>query len=121
MHALSEAEIQVLIVLIELSQPIETPNNNFYRFHPQTVEEAAAYFKGFRADWGEAYDDLAQRGLLETGGIPPQGGRDTHTEGYAERGTPKGPARPPQGGRDTQGTPKGRARPFPNDSRVCSR
>lgn len=65
MHALSEAEIQVLIVLIELFQPIETPNNNFYRFHPQTVEEAAAYFKGFRTDWSEAYDDLSQRGLLE--------------------------------------------------------
>jgi ubiquinone/menaquinone biosynthesis C-methylase UbiE len=65
MHTLSEAEIQVLIALIELSQPIETPNNNFYRFHPQTMKEAAMYFKGFLADWSEAYDDLAQRGLLE--------------------------------------------------------
>ena len=67
MHALSEAEIQVLIALIELSQPVETPNNNFYRFHPQTIEEAATYFKGFRVDWSEAYDDLAERGLLEPG------------------------------------------------------
>ena len=67
MDALNEAEIQVLIALIELSQPIETPNNNFYRFHPQTIEEAATYFKGFRVDWSEAYDDLAARGLLEPG------------------------------------------------------
>ena len=67
MNALSEAEIQVLIVLIELSLPIETPNNNFYRFHPQTIEEAATDLKGFRVDWSEAYDDLAGRGLLEPG------------------------------------------------------
>jgi len=67
MHSLSEAEIQVLIALIELARPVETPNNNFYRFQPQTLAEAAAYFKGFRADWSEAYDDLALRGLLEPG------------------------------------------------------
>ena len=65
MHSLNEAEIQVLIALIELAQPVETPSNNFYHFHPQTVEEAAAYFKGFRVDWSEAYDELARRGLLE--------------------------------------------------------
>ena len=67
MHSLSEAEIQVLITLIELAYPVETPNNNFYHFHPQTLNEAATYFKGFRADWSEAYDDLALRGLLEPG------------------------------------------------------
>ncbi len=67
MHSLSEAEIQVLIALIELARPVETPNNNFYRFHPQTLAEAAADFKGFRADWSEAYDGLALRGLLEPG------------------------------------------------------
>ena len=60
----TEAETQLLIALIELDQPIETPNNNFYHFHPQSMEEAATYFKEMRVDWSEAYDSLAERGLL---------------------------------------------------------
>lgn len=62
---LTEAECQVLVVLIELSQPIETENNNFYRFYPQSVEEAATYFRGFREDWVEAYSSLQAKGLVE--------------------------------------------------------
>ncbi len=68
MNPFSEAEIQVLIVLIELAQPVETPNNNFYHFFPQTVEEAATYFKDFRADWSPAFPSLVARGLIVPGG-----------------------------------------------------
>ncbi|RPI32399.1 MAG: class I SAM-dependent methyltransferase [Chloroflexota bacterium] len=64
MKPFSEAEIQLLIALIELSQPVETPNNIGYSFYPQTLEEAARYFRRFRLDWGEAYLSLAQKGLL---------------------------------------------------------
>jgi len=32
---LAEAEIQLLIALIELEEPVETPNNNFYEFYPK--------------------------------------------------------------------------------------
>ena len=41
MPAFSEAEIQVLIVLIELAQPVETPNNNHYRFFPKSETDPA--------------------------------------------------------------------------------
>jgi 2-polyprenyl-3-methyl-5-hydroxy-6-metoxy-1,4-benzoquinol methylase len=58
-----EDEIQALIVLGELSDPIETPNNNFYSFYPKTVEEAKTYFRRFALDLTEAFDALAQRGL----------------------------------------------------------
>jgi ubiquinone/menaquinone biosynthesis C-methylase UbiE len=61
----TEAEIQVLIALIELSQPIETPNNNHYHFFPQSMPEAAAYFKGFVEDWTPTYASLSGRGLIE--------------------------------------------------------
>ena len=60
----TEAERQVLIACIELSEPIETPNNNFYNFYPKTVEEAAAYFRGLREDWSQAYIHLQEQGLL---------------------------------------------------------
>jgi 2-polyprenyl-3-methyl-5-hydroxy-6-metoxy-1,4-benzoquinol methylase len=64
LSSLSEGEIQVLIVLIELCQPKETPNNNHYTFHPKTVEEAATYFKVARVDWTTAYVTLQQKGLI---------------------------------------------------------
>jgi ubiquinone/menaquinone biosynthesis C-methylase UbiE len=67
-ESLTEAEIQLLIALIELEEPIETPNNNHYRFYPKTLEEAALYFKSFREDWSPAYASLAARGLLEKTG-----------------------------------------------------
>jgi ubiquinone/menaquinone biosynthesis C-methylase UbiE len=60
----TEAEIQVLIVLIELEEPKETPNNNFYTFYPQSIEAAAAYFKGFREDWTPAYPLLLEKQLI---------------------------------------------------------
>jgi ubiquinone/menaquinone biosynthesis C-methylase UbiE len=61
----SEAEIQVLIALIELSEPVETPNNNHYTFYPKTLSEAATYFKSLKADWNLAYAALAQKGLIQ--------------------------------------------------------
>ncbi len=61
---LSEAEIQVLIAHLELAQPKETPNNNFYVFYPRTLDEAATYFRRFREDWTPAYRRLTQRSLL---------------------------------------------------------
>jgi ubiquinone/menaquinone biosynthesis C-methylase UbiE len=61
---LSEAEIQVLIILIELEEAIETPNNNFYQFYPKSIEEAATYFRGLRLDWPEAYEKLCNEGLI---------------------------------------------------------
>lgn len=62
----TEAEIQLLIALIELVRPIETPNNNHYSFYPQTLETAGAYFRGLRQDWTPAYNTLQSRGLLST-------------------------------------------------------
>jgi ubiquinone/menaquinone biosynthesis C-methylase UbiE len=59
-----EAEIQVLIATLELVEPKETPNNNFYKFHPRTLEEAASYFRKYRTDWTAAYDSLIAKGLL---------------------------------------------------------
>jgi ubiquinone/menaquinone biosynthesis C-methylase UbiE len=76
---LDEAEIQVLIVLIELAQPRETPNNNFYTFYPKTVDEAARYFKGYRVDWTEAYKSLIEKCLItcrgDTYALTPAGER----------------------------------------------
>lgn len=67
MKPFTEAEIQVLIVLVELTQPVETPNNNFYHFFPGSVAEAAAYFKSWRVDWSEAYPSLETKGLIVRG------------------------------------------------------
>jgi ubiquinone/menaquinone biosynthesis C-methylase UbiE len=64
MDALTEPEIQLLIALLELASPVETPNNNFYRFYPKTLEDAATYFRKFRADWAAAYGSLRMQGLL---------------------------------------------------------
>jgi SAM-dependent methyltransferase len=63
-----EGEIQILIALVELAQPAETPNNNFYTFYPKTLDGAAAYFKSLRVDWSAAYIALAQRGLIAAAG-----------------------------------------------------
>lgn len=60
-----EAEIQVLIALLELEQPKETPNNTHYRFYPRSLAEAAAYFRGCLVDWQGAYGSLAGQGLIE--------------------------------------------------------
>ena len=60
----AEAEIQLLIALVELVDPQETPNNNYYSFYPHNLEEAATYFRGFRTDWTDASVTLAAKGLL---------------------------------------------------------
>ncbi len=63
-EACREDEIQALIALIELSEPVETPNNNFYTFHPTTLQAARAYFRCFALDLNAAFESLAQKGLL---------------------------------------------------------
>jgi ubiquinone/menaquinone biosynthesis C-methylase UbiE len=59
-----EDEIQVLIVLAELTEPVETPNNNFYRFYPKNMEEARTYFRRFAVDLSAAFQTLATKGFL---------------------------------------------------------
>jgi ubiquinone/menaquinone biosynthesis C-methylase UbiE len=72
---LSEAEIQLMIALIELERPIETPNNNRYRFYPKDLQEASKYFGEFLVDWRDAYQSLPEKGIL----VPIGGGhRLTH-------------------------------------------
>lgn len=61
----TEAEIQVLIALIELTQPIETPNNIGYNFYPKTLEEAATYFRRGRVDWSDAINGLKAAHFIE--------------------------------------------------------
>ena len=61
---LSEAEIQVLIALIELSSPIETPNNHSYAFFPKDLEQASKYFGEFLVDWSPAYSSLRRKGFI---------------------------------------------------------
>ena len=61
---LTESEIQILIVLIELSDPIETPNNNFYSFYPKDIEAASTYFRNLKVDWSEGYLSLLDRKLI---------------------------------------------------------
>lgn len=67
----TEAEIQLLIALLEVAEPIETPNNNHYTFYPQDLEAAGLYFRRFREDWTAAEASLLARGLLEAtaGGV----------------------------------------------------
>ena len=61
---LNEAEIQLLIALAELADPIETPNNIGYTFFPQSLEEAGTYFRRFRQPWQDAQSSLSARGLI---------------------------------------------------------
>ena len=62
---LSEAERQVLIALVELSEPIETPNNTHYSFYPTSLDDAAQYFGALREEWAPAYRSLLDQGLIE--------------------------------------------------------
>ena len=64
MQEMTEAEIQILIALIEITQPVETPNNIGYEFYPKDIEQAAKYFRKFVVDWRDAYDYLVTKGLL---------------------------------------------------------
>ncbi len=68
----TEAEIQVLIAVVELTYPIETPNNIGYRFYPKTLEEAASYFRTNRVDWSEAIQHLKAAQLLKNTDQPYQ-------------------------------------------------
>lgn len=69
--ALREDEIQALIVGIELAEPVETPNNNHYRFRPRTVAEATAYFRSSAGELSAAWRDLEAMGLTSGPGDPP--------------------------------------------------
>jgi ubiquinone/menaquinone biosynthesis C-methylase UbiE len=60
----SEDEIQAMIALVELSEPRETPNNNFYTFFPKTLKEAQTYFRRFSLDLSDAFQRLAEDGDL---------------------------------------------------------
>ena len=61
---LQEDEIQALIALIELSDPIETQNNNFYNFFPGSLPAAQTYFRRFSLDLSSALETLAHKGLV---------------------------------------------------------
>lgn len=60
----SEAEIQLMIALIELSKPIETPNNSEYEFYPKNFQQTSKYFRGFLVDWLDAYSLLMDKGMI---------------------------------------------------------
>jgi ubiquinone/menaquinone biosynthesis C-methylase UbiE len=62
----TEAEIQVLIALIELGEPIKTPNNNFYDFYPRNIKDASRYFRSLLEDWKPAIESLEIKGLIES-------------------------------------------------------
>jgi hypothetical protein len=61
---LSESEIQILIATLELADPIETPNNNFYTFYPKDIDAASKYFRGLKVDWSDGYQDLLEKKLI---------------------------------------------------------
>lgn len=60
-----EDEIQVLITLVELEFPINTPNNITYKTFPSNIDEAQTYFRSFRTDLTSAFDNLQARSLVE--------------------------------------------------------
>ncbi len=76
---LSEEEIQVLIALLELDMPVETPNNNHYSFYPKNMTEASHYFHHRVLPWDSAYRTLLEKHLIihhDNGyGLTSQGGR----------------------------------------------
>jgi len=59
-----EDEVQALIVLAELTEPVRTANNNFYKFFPKSMEEARTYFRRFALDLSMAFETLARKELL---------------------------------------------------------
>ena len=64
-YAYREDEIQALIVLDELTDPVETPNNNHYAFFPGGVAEAQTYFRRSALDLSDAFETLMKRGLVQ--------------------------------------------------------
>ena len=63
-----EDEIQALIVLAELANPVDNPNNNFYKGHPKTISEAQAYFRRFATGLDGGFKTLCEKGLTAEGG-----------------------------------------------------
>ena len=59
-----EDEIQALIAIAELTEPVETANNNFYKFFPKSMAEAQTYFRRFALDLSMAFVTLSKKGLL---------------------------------------------------------
>ena len=62
---LSENEIQTLIGMIELAEPVSTENNNGYIFFPANENEAKKYFRKYALPWESAYASLIIKGMLE--------------------------------------------------------
>ena len=59
-----EDEIQALIVLAELTDPVENPNNNSYASFPKNMAEAQTYFRRNTLDLSKGLDSLRIRGLV---------------------------------------------------------
>ncbi|HEX3048740.1 MAG TPA: class I SAM-dependent methyltransferase [Bacillota bacterium] len=76
---LTEAEVQTLIGMIELSKPVTTPNNTEYTFFPKMEADAKKYFGRFAVDWSKAYPNLIKKRLitLSTAGIQLTGEGET--------------------------------------------
>lgn len=58
-----EDEIQALIVLAELIDPVENPNNNSYAF-PKNMAQAQTYFRRNALDLSGAFDSLYSKGFV---------------------------------------------------------
>ncbi len=63
---LLEEEIQVIVALLELEMPIETPHNNHYSFCPKDITEASSYFHRNLLPWDSAYTTLLEKRLIST-------------------------------------------------------
>lgn len=61
----NEAEIQLMIALIELEKPVETPNNYGYEFYPENLKQASKYFRCFLIDWSDALCSLIDKGIIK--------------------------------------------------------
>ena len=66
-NKLAEKEIQALIIIIELSEPVETENVNYfsYTFYPKTEEDATRYFCGFNEDKEEGKQLLIKKRFID--------------------------------------------------------
>jgi cyclopropane fatty-acyl-phospholipid synthase-like methyltransferase len=60
-----ENEVQALIVLAELADPVKNPNNNHYQPCPRNMEEARTYFRRFALNLSGAWVSLKNKGLVE--------------------------------------------------------
>ena len=60
-----EDEIQVLITLVELEFPIDTPNNITYKTFPENINQAQSYFRSYLTDPVSAYKRLQEQSQVE--------------------------------------------------------